>query len=64
MIAIEGGYAIEQFPKRNRIEIYLPQTWETLSNTVEAISSRKTTLTDAEMSAILAVVKAIMEGTQ
>lgn len=56
-----SGYGIEYFPKANRIEIYLPQTMTTISNTVSMISNRKLSMTDEEMAAILSVVKAIME---
>lgn len=61
MIVIDG-YGIEYFPKTNRIEIYLPQTITTISNTVSMISNRKTDMTDEEKAAILAIVKTIMEG--
>ena len=56
------GYSLTYFPKRNTIEIILPQTMTTLTNTVAMVSNRKTVLTDGEAVAILSVVKAIMEN--
>lgn len=55
------GYSLTYFPKRNTIEIVLPQTLTTITNTVSMVSNRKTVLTEAEEIAILSVVKAIME---
>lgn len=55
------GYFLTYFPKRNTIEIVMPQTITTLTNTVAMVSNRKTVLTGAEEAAILSVVKAIME---
>lgn len=55
------GYSLTYFPKRNTIEIVMPQTMTTLTNTVAMVSNRKTVLTESEEIAILSVVKAIME---
>ena len=55
------GYALTYFPKRNTIEIVMPQTMTTLTNTVAIVSNRKTVLTEGEEAAILSVVKAIVE---
>ena len=55
------GYSLTYFPKRNTIEIVMPQTMTTLTNTVAMVSNRKTILTEADEIAILSVVKAIME---
>jgi len=56
------GYSLEYFPKGNRIVIYLPQTYSTITNTVDEIANRRIYITDAEKAAILMTVKAIMEG--
>ena len=56
-----NGYSLTYFPQRNTIEIVMPQTMTTLTNTVAMISNRKTVLTEAEERAILSVVKAIVE---
>ena len=55
------GYSLTYFPKRNTIEIVMPQTMTTLTNTMAMISNRKTVLTEAEETVILSVVKAIVE---
>ena len=55
------GYSLTYFPKRNTIEIVMPQTMTTLTNTVTMVSNRKIVLTEAEETAILSVVKAIVE---
>ena len=56
------GYSLTYYPNRNIIEIVMPQTMTTLTNTVAMVSNRKTVLTAAEEAAILSVVKAIMEN--
>ena len=58
---ISDGYSIEFFKKRNQIVITVPQTMETLTSTAAMISNRRTYLTESEMTALLGVVKAIME---
>ena len=55
------GYSLTYIPNRNTIEIVMPQTMTTLTNTVAMVSNRRTTLTEAEEIAILSVVKAIVE---
>ncbi len=55
------GYSLTYFPKRNAIEIVMPQTMATLTNSVAMVSNRKTVLTEAEETVILSVVKAIVE---
>ena len=61
---ISDGYTIEFYPKANRIEICLPQTMTTISNTVSMVSNRRINLTDGELSAILAVVRTILDGKE
>ena len=55
------GYSLTYFPKRNTIEIVMPQTMTTLTNTVAIVSNRKTVLTVEEETVILSVVKSIVE---
>ena len=55
------GYSLTYFPKRNTIEIVMPQTMTTLTNTVAMVSNRKTVLKEEEEAVILSVVKAIVE---
>lgn len=56
------GYSLTYLPNQNTIEIILPQTSTTLTNTVSMVSNRKTVLTVAEEAAILSIVRAIMEN--
>lgn len=58
---ISDGYYIEHKKNDNKIVIGLPQTFETVSNTVSALADRKSDFTDGELYAILSVVKAIAE---
>lgn len=55
------GYSLTYFPSRNTIEIVMPQTITTFTNTVSMISNRKTVLTEEEEAVILSVVKSIVE---
>ena len=55
------GYSLTYFSKRNTIEIVMPQTMTTLTNTATMVSNRKTVLTEAEEIAIISIVKAIVE---
>lgn len=58
---VSDGYSIEYYPRRNTIEIVLPQTRATLTNTVSMVTNRRTDINEVELSAILAAVKAIFE---
>ena len=58
---VSDGYTIEYYPKSNRIEIVMPQTVTTITNTVAMISNRRTDITELELTAILVVVKAMLE---
>ena len=55
------GYFLTYFPKRNTIEIVMPQTMTTLTNTIAMVSNRKTVLTVEEEAVILSAVKTIVE---
>ncbi len=55
------GYVLVYERAKNRIVIQLPQTIETLTNTVSMVKNRRTYLTPSEKSIILQTVKAIME---
>ena len=61
MIISKDGYSIEYYPRRNQIVITMPQTLQTLTNTVSMVTNRKTHFNPSELSAILAVVRAIVE---
>lgn len=62
MIVTNDGYSIWHEKRANRIIISLPQTMETVSNTMTMIDNRKSEFTDSELVAILSVAKAIAEG--
>lgn len=55
------GYLLNYDRANNRISIILPQTFETLTNTISPVVSRKTHLTTGEELLILQTVKAIMK---
>ena len=60
MIVIDG-YSIEHYPSRNQIVITMPQTVQTITNTVGMVVNRRTDITNNELTALLVCVKAIME---
>ena len=62
MIVTNDGYSIWYEKRANRIIISLPQTMETVSNTMAMIVNRKSEFTDSELCAILSVAKAMTEG--
>ena len=52
-----GDYYIKYFRSYNKITIYLPQTIETLMNTVSPVRDRKVDLTEADLHLLLSVAK-------
>ena len=58
---ISEGYILVYEPISNSIIITLPQTIETLTNTVSEIVDRRVDISIEEEATILNVVKAIME---
>ena len=58
---ISDGYSIEYYANSNRIEIILPQTLKSLTNTVSMVSNRRTDISSDELGAILVVVKVLLE---
>lgn len=63
MITTKNGYAIEQHPSRNEIIITLPQTEETLTNTITPVRKRKKKLNGEELAVIVTMVERMMEVT-
>lgn len=61
MIVIDG-YSIDYHPSSNRIEIILPQTMRTFTNTVSTLKKRLVDVKECELSAILIVAKSMIEG--
>ena len=62
MITTNDGYSIWYEKRSNRIIISLPQTMETVTNTMTMIVNRKSEFTSSELCALLSVAKAIAEG--
>lgn len=58
---ISDGYSIEYYANSNRLEIILPQTLKSLTNSVSMVSNRRTDITNDELSAILTIVRAKLE---
>lgn len=58
---VGDGYCLIYDKDKNRIVILLPQTMETLTNTLDAVTDRKIDINGSEQSLILNVVKAVFE---
>lgn len=58
---VSEGYSIEYIKGANKISINLPQTMETVANTVTSMSDRNVDFTDDELCAILYAVKMFAE---
>ena len=56
MIVIDG-YAIEEYPKQNKIMIGLPQTMYNITSTNIPIADRRKKLDDEELAMVLAIVR-------
>lgn len=56
MIVIDG-YAIEEYPKHNKIMIGLPQTMDNITSTNTPIADRRKKLDDEELAMVLAIVR-------
>lgn len=55
------GYGIEQYPLQNRVVITLPQTADTIQDTLTMPQNRRIKLTSDELTAILVAVKGMYE---
>ena len=58
---VGDGYCLSYDKNKNRIVILLPQTMQTATNTMDAITDRKIDINESEQSLILNVVKAVFE---
>lgn len=58
---VGDGYCLIYDKDKNQIVIRLPQTMETLTNTMDAVTDRKIDINESEQSLILNVVKAVFE---
>lgn len=59
-----NGYSIQQYPKENRIEIRLPQTMQTLQDSVSPVSDRRQSITDADEFQLLLMAIQMFENRQ
>lgn len=59
MVTTDDGYSIMQ--RRNRITIYVPQTWTTIETTAADVYSRTPYLTVSQEAALLAIVRAFFK---
>ena len=62
MIVSTDGYAIEYHRKSNQIIITMPQTMQTLTNTVSIVRNRKVNFTDADLAILLELTRYLCEG--
>lgn len=61
MMIICEGYSVKYVPKDNQIIITLPQTFKTITNTVQMLTDRKMDITDDDLAQIMSLVKYICE---
>lgn len=61
-MTVIDGYSLTQYVNQNQIVINLPQTRNTLTNTVTPVADRRKVLTDLEEAALLTAVKAMFEN--
>lgn len=63
-MVISDGYSIRQEIVNNRIVITLPQTWSTMSNTVNPICNRKLELSESDEVMLLSLIRYIYENQE
>lgn len=61
MIVSQDGYSIEHYRNRNQIVITMPQTTETLSNTISIVRNRKVDFTAEDLTILLELTKYLCE---
>lgn len=61
MIVSHDGYAIVHYRNRNQIVITMPQTAQTLTNTIGIVRNRKIDLTDADLAILLELTRYLCE---
>ena len=62
MIVSQDCYAIEYHRNSNQIIITMPQTMQTLTNTVGMVRNRKVDFTDADLAILLELTRYLCEG--
>ena len=60
---ISDRYVLSYYPKENQIVITLPQTMETITNTVSPICDRRTDIKESDLSCLLSMTKIIFDNT-
>lgn len=61
MITTADGYTAIYSRQSNQIIIYLPQTVETLTNTVSMVGNRKTDIGDSDLMVLIELARYICE---
>ena len=59
-----NGYFLTYYKERNQIVIGLPQTWKTLTNTLEPVVDRRVDVEEKDLAILLTATQAIfLNGT-
>lgn len=61
MMIIGEGYSVKYVPKDNQIIITLPQTFKTITNTVQMVANRKVDISDEDLGLLVEMTKYICE---
>lgn len=61
MMIVSDGYSAEYYPNRNQIVITMPQTIQTITNTVQMVTNRKVDISKEDLALIMSLVKYICE---
>lgn len=61
MMILCEGYSVKYVPKDNQIIITLPQTFKTITNTVQMVTNRKIDITDEDLCLLVELTKYICE---
>lgn len=57
MVLSQDGYTIEHHRQRNQIVITMPQTTETLTNTISIVRNRKVDFTTKDLTILLELTR-------
>lgn len=58
---VSDGYSAEYYPQRNQIVITMPQTMQTINNTIQMVTNRKVDISGEDLCLLVAVTKYICE---
>ena len=61
MIVSKDGYAIEHYPNTNQIVITMPQTTDTLSNTISFVWNQNANFTSENLMILLELTRYLCE---